>query len=314
MTDVKMRAVYPLVQRAGLDTAALTLVGFAIGCSGIARYRSDVNSASAAFAANPEFSIWSAVVGFEIALRLILFKALWTVRAELRARVGLGCFWAAFVAMLIVAGMFGMAQHIYPVDDSDLNGDFRRRVILQATMLLTISPGLVSIWRIRSWVVRAGSHCALQQLEPLPAGALISDVLYMSRTLQKITVLISAVVVVSILDVAAFRVAYMAHTPTSKAFPLGLVILYGLLLTVVLSFLYLPAYVSFNDYKRRLRDALCPIPAASVPDEAWHATRDRTERLIQLPRGLWESVRSNYAILAPLIASVLSLFLPGIKF
>ncbi|BEL06266.1 hypothetical protein Q0Z83_044570 [Actinoplanes sichuanensis] len=313
MTDVKMKDAYPLIQRAGLDTAALTLVGFAIGC-GIARYQSGATSLSKNFADTPEFAIWSAVVGFEVALRLNLFSALWAVRTEVRARVGTGCVWSAVVAMLIIAGMFRMAEHIYPTVHSGLYGNPYRRAILQVMMLVTIAPGLVSLWRIRSWVIRVGSHCALQQWEPLPVGALIADVLYMTRTLQKITVLISAVVVVSILDVAAFRVAFLAHSPKSTAFPLGLVILYGLLLTVVLSFIYLPTHVSFNDYKRHLRDALCPIPVANVPDEFWHANRDRMERLIQLPRGLWESVRTNYALLAPLIASVLSLFLPGLKF
>lgn len=313
MTDVKMREAYPLLQRVGLDTATLTLVGFAIGC-GIARYDSGLTAESEAFTHTPEFNIWSAVVGFEVALRLNLFSVLWAVRTEVRARAGTGYVWAALAAMLIIAGMFGMAESLYPKIHSGLYGDSQRRVILQILILVTVAPGLVSLWRIRSWVVRAGSHCAVHQLDPLPAGALISDVLYMSRILQKITVLISAVVVVSILDLAAFRVAYLAYMPKSKAFPLGLVILYGLLLTVVLAFIYLPTYVSFNDYKRRLRDALCPVPVASVPDAAWHATRDRIERLIQLPRGLWESIRSNYAILAPLIASVLSFFLPGLKF
>ncbi|MFF5083536.1 hypothetical protein ACFY36_41355 [Actinoplanes sp. NPDC000266] len=308
-----MKNVYQHVQRAGLDTAAMTLVGFAAGC-GIARLGSGATPRSQHFIDTPEFAIWSAVVGFEIALRLNLFSALWIIRAEIRSRVGVGCVWTSFVAILIVAGIFRIAEFIYPTIHSGLHGNGLRRMLLHLSMLITLAPGLVSLWRIRWWISRAHVADTLERPDSPQAGQLISDVLYFNRTLQKILLMISAVVVVSIVDVAAFRIAYLAQAPKTSVFPVGLVVLYGLLLTVVLSFLYLPVYSGFNEYKRQLRDALCPVPAVGVPDEAWHGNRDRTERLLQLPRGPWESLRTNYAVLTPLIASVFSLFLPGIRF
>ncbi|GAA0460071.1 hypothetical protein Ade02nite_14250 [Paractinoplanes deccanensis] len=318
MSDVYQRLweagnVHRHLRRAGLDTAVLTLVGFAAGC-GIARVGSGATASSRDFAASAEFAIWSAMVGFEVALRVNVFGALWSIRTEVRRRAGVGFVWPALVALVIVAVIFHITERIYPLPDSGLEAEDRRRFVLQLMMLVTIAPGLVTFWRIRSWIARAGSQCALRQPHSPPAGQLICDVLYISRIVQKVVVMISAVIVVSILEFAAFRTAFMAQAPSSTNFPVGLVILYGVLLTVVLSFLYFPVYSGFNDYKRQLRDALCPVPAVDVPDERWHAARDRTERLLQLPRGPWESVRSNYAILAPLFASVFSLFLPGVKF
>jgi hypothetical protein len=296
----------------GIVSAFLTLAGFLAGLAAT-RVEAGHTPASARFAGTPEFAIWSIGVGFEVALWVNLWLRMVPLRAEVRARMGRADRWSAVAVILMIAVLLRLSLLLYPPIQSGFYAFLPRRLLLWLGMLLALTPAVVSAWQIRLRLVRLNAG-PFGEPGGRPAGEVIADLLTTTGILHRLLTISSAIVVVSVLDVAAFRNAVLAHAPGYRGFPVNAVLLYGVLLTVVLAFVYIPIYSTLNDHEERLRDTLFPVPADGRPDADWDAARGRLENLLQLSRGPWERIRVGYGVLAPLLGSVLAVFLPGVRF
>jgi hypothetical protein len=107
----------------------------------------------------------------------------------------------------------------------------------------------------------------------------------------------------------ALRGAYVALYPRSKDFPPANVLLYGLLFGLALSVIALPMATAWRNRARKFVDHMCPLPADGRPTVEWVEERARIEQLLHLDISL---VPTLLGVLAPVAASVLAAFLPGI--
>jgi hypothetical protein len=186
-----------------------------------------------------------------------------------------------------------------------------RRSILLIAMLVTLGSAVVSMWRLRGWITVANRTCTKLLTEPAAVGRIITEVIYVQRTMHQILLICSAIVVVGVLELGALRVAVLKNNPAAN-FPESAVLLFGTLFTVVLAFIFLPINAGLNEYKRKILDTLYVMPADGRLEEHWYAGRSRLQRLMRLPASAIESFRAWWAILGPVVGSIVVIFVPGL--
>jgi hypothetical protein len=99
--------------------------------------------------------------------------------------------------------------------------------------------------------------------------ALFAELLDLRRRLQQLLVLGGTVIGAATLATGALRLAVLAWKPNAL-FPPDYPVLYGGFFTVVLAFLYGPAYASIQKQGRAILDGCWPLPPTAKPDETWY--------------------------------------------
>jgi len=287
-----------------------TLIGFVAGIA-LTRAYATATIESALFTDTSSFAVWSILVGFECALWLNIWIGLQPVNTQIKEKLINSPFLPSLLILLLFALLIRVALYFYPSIDSPLYGQFFRSQILHLGTFAALLPGALGAWRIRVWLNQFKDEGAPDAIDSR-AGPILSDLLFAGRALQQFLLFSSAVVVVAVLRVGAFRNAFLDYTARADAFPVDLLLLYGLLFTIVLSFIYLPILARLAECKRQVRETLYPMPDDGRPNEDWYNARDRLGQLLQISRNPIEKIQSTLPIFGPLLGSILALFLPGI--
>jgi hypothetical protein len=120
-------------------------------------------------------------------------------------------------------------------------------------------------------------------------------------------------IVVAIVDAGALRAAFIAYAPDRAAeFPGSNVLLFGALFAVLQAAIGLPLVISWRARARDLVERAYPLRLGSVPADAWATERARLEALLHLDVALLRNPLAALSILAPLVTSVLAVFIPGL--
>jgi hypothetical protein len=116
------------------------------------------------------------------------------------------------------------------------------------------------------------------------------------------------VVSVGVLTTGTLRSAMIqGKYASNEAFPQALVLAYGLFFTLLLIVSYLPAYLIVHRAGNRL---IREYTTGEAPMD-WHEKRTKLKEALNLNGDFQETIKTAIAILAPLIASLVSLALPG---
>jgi hypothetical protein len=294
----------------GLNATTLGALAFAFGIA-VARVGFGAIPESAAFAGTGEFSIWSVVTGFEVAVWAICWMAARSVRVEVDTQLPRAAAWpfVVVIAGLIVAAR--TALFFYPTIDIPLYGMRARQIVLQLVAILAAAPALFGIWRVQAWLRRADSRAALSPVTDLPVGPTVSRVLLVRAALHRLLLILSVMIGAVVFATGALRSAYLAGGLATDGFPPTSVLLFGALLTAALALLFIPVYADLRDFQRRLRERLCPVPMAGLPDEAWHVERERLTVLLRLDSGLVDTLRAATLVLGPFATALVTLFVPA---
>jgi hypothetical protein len=149
-----------------------------------------------------------------------------------------------------------------------------------------------------------------------PAHA-IGDLLYFRTVLQRSLVMLGSIIGAATLGAGALRNAAIASGfKTPEGAPVGYVLLYGALFTLVIALIYIPCYFSLQTRAKELCDLLLPIPTGPRPVDAeglldWSEKRQKLESLLRVGVGVGDSFQAAFGIFAPLASSVLLVLLPN---
>jgi len=120
-------------------------------------------------------------------------------------------------------------------------------------------------------------------------------------------------VVVAIATGGALRAAFVAYAPDRAAeFPGSYVLLFGALFAVLQAAIGLPLVVSWRARARDLVERAYPVRLGGQPTDAWVTGRAQLEALLHLDVALLRNPLTALSILAPLVTSVLAVFIPGL--
>jgi hypothetical protein len=101
---------------------------------------------------------------------------------------------------------------------------------------------------------------------------------------------------------------FLGHAKTSGGGAGGFVILYGLVLSLLVAFIYLPTFATLQRTGTRIRDSIEGLPEPADPMlEARLAKRKALDALLRLQISASASFSVSVAILAPLLASLIGL-------
>lgn len=214
---------------------------------------------------------------------------------------------------LVVAVRFGLRP--YPVIEVPLYGTRVRHTVLRLFAIAAAAPALLGIWRIQAWLRRAGAGLRAARLPPRP-GRVISDLLFAREALRRLMLLFSLMIGAVVAATGALRSARRAAAPPPADFPASDVLRFGGLFTALLALLallFVPMYADLRASRRRMRDALSPIPRHGRPTEDRYAQRERLTALLGLNAGAAEAVQVASLVLGPFLGALVVLFVPDLR-
>ena len=252
------------------------------------------------------------------------------------------------VLMLIVSTAAFSLPHFRRVKQQSRHGELRVCIIIIIVIIYLIisaiaifGPKLVAVpqfiplyffyWRILAlylfaFAAAANCFCGLillgivqrrkgqqVELEATAGGDVIRDILTARSDLRQFlwgaASLITGVVVVSsglrnALD------AYASNYGGDVGVPTVVLLLYGAFFAALLALISVPSYMAVQARARKLSDMLYPVPHDGRPSAEWYAARSSLESLLQLRAGAGQRFAAVLGILAPLIISIISAFIP----
>jgi hypothetical protein len=274
------------------------------------------------FTATPQFGIWVAL----IALQMGLWGALtpWLVRMNLKLRRELGrgrgwqrlgwqdgCYLALLVLLVVVLAILGSTGQPIPASVA-----WRIRWLTRLGLVVVGMPIFTGVWLLQETVTRLGATLAAASRaeetrevtwEPA-ARTVFASMMHKRTVLQQLLLAAGLIIGAATLATGALRLAVLAAVPDAP-FPPAYPLLYGGFFTVVLAFVYLPAYLSLQRLGNSLVDGCWPVPSAK-PDKDWYESRERASAALGLTVSAKDSFQAGAAILAPLLTSVLTVLLP----
>ncbi len=300
-------------KRSGLSATALGAIGFSLGIA-VARVGVGETPHSAAFAKTAEFSVWSAVTGFEVALWAICWTKANGIGREIRSRLPKASIWPFIAVIVALVAALRFALLLYPTLHTPVYGMPIRQAILQSMGILAAAPALFGIWRIQAWLRSPAAEIPspLANVRPL-SGRLISDITFARETLKRLLLILSLMIGAVVFATGSLRSALIAAGTTPSRFPATSVVLFGALFTAMLALLFAPAYVELRDFQRRIRDFISRIPDDGIPPESWYLERERLSALLQLDSSSLEAIRSATLLLGPFFTALVTLFVHDLK-
>lgn len=151
------------------------------------------------------------------------------------------------------------------------------------------------------------------ELESTAGGEVIRDILTARSDLRQFLwgagSLVTGVVVVSS-GIRNTLDAYASNYGVDVGVPAVVLLLYGAFFAVLLALISVPTYIAVQARARKLIDTLYPVPHNGRPSAEWYAARSGLESLLQLRAGTGQRFAAVLGILAPLIISIISAFIP----
>jgi hypothetical protein len=293
---------------------ALAAVGGGLGAFIILYgYPFPTDTASQTFVRQPSFLLWLFFIITLTALLALLAGPLWLSLRPLQAyfkRGRLDIIMSTILTLALLCVPIPVARLLAPIPTPDLQYHSTKIAIILLLALMTVTPGVVGIL-----LVRAGTQAAHAELmaeaPPLDFVDMIRKHLRLRDTLQQYLAVLGLLVGLVTLTTGALRNVQIASGVSEEDYPLTVVLIFGLYYTALLALLYAPTYLALGEAGRTLRDRAFPF---SSLDNLAEDTKKRMqlEELLQLNIRTEQSLRAGIAILAPLLTSLVSVFL-GIK-
>jgi hypothetical protein len=116
------------------------------------------------------------------------------------------------------------------------------------------------------------------------------------------------VVVVAVVATAALRRALIAYDKRDD-YPASSLLLYGAYFSVLISFLFVPAYLAVQEGGHRVVKALAPVSDTEFPDHSWFERRSDLAELLGLGVSVAGVFAAAFAVLTPVASSALATYL-----
>jgi hypothetical protein len=270
------------------------------------------------FVQAPSFITWAfliAVLFSVVSILLIptwqilirLFQHLWVhnpVRMR-RSVISLIIVTIIFLIFLVVFFVLPHNQTIQyfpnPPDPEGIGPRFRLIYIYVALCLLPIFLGMLLLNDVAAQLNEQISTVIKHEKKLFE---FITDYLGYQNLLQNYLIAMAVIAALNpIITAAYFSTGVEMGQYLIEKFPRQGIIIYGLILTMLMLFIYVPTYLNLSQVGRNLRDAVHPISSIENLGDTL-AKREPLEKLLQTKNGLIENLKSGAFSLTPLVASI----------
>jgi hypothetical protein len=281
------------------------------------------------FTSTPQFKTWSALAGALVAVALVIFFYSINILRETRSRFSQDATWKRlFSSYVVFALLVGLVTVIFGNPDTLAVADYTwPRNIFLALGLVASSPSVMGIWVIYWGLSRMKDQIAHVENAQKPPGAsadavhatrqrILSDLLLARTKLLALLSAVGALIGVSVLAVGALRNALLSVKPVGGKpveYPIEYVLINGLFYSALLAVIYIPAYFRLQDRSREYIKMVFPVPAEGHYNSDEYTDRDNLGKLLQIDASVAETLQTGVAIIAPVMATLLSVLLPTPK-
>jgi hypothetical protein len=217
------------------------------------------------------------------------------------------CYFVVFAG--VVLGILRFGGHGGP----DIPIDHWNAITLALLFVgvLGAAPWVVAVWSTHSTLHQAREH--VNALQPVAAQQTHVDLdLELRKLLMYRAVIVKAVsrlltiVLAAVLLSGALRAAVVPRYVSEKDFPTSAILIYGAFFTVALSAAVVPLLVRWRENAKQLVDAAYPPAVNDANGEA----RSSMVQALNINGSLFTFPVTLGALLAPLITSLLSVYIP----
>jgi len=227
--------------------------------------------------------------------------------------------------LLVVVTIIAVSSYIVFQSLNLFNPDTQRRInadlpngvklitaINSACLFLVILPNILGMSLVNAVVREISPRIQdADQFKTDLSFSLINDLLTYRKVLQIFLVISGALLSMIPLIVVALRsVLITIDSQLGKIYPVSYVIFEGLIFTLLLLFIYVPAYLELSIVGQQLRDALYPLDSLDDLKDTLEK-RKALDNLLQTEISLTSNLKSGILTLGPLVSSLLVLL--GIK-
>jgi hypothetical protein len=325
--DPASRAMAKLWRLAGLlGLPLLAVCGFlaGLGVTHLAQAEHGSN-----FTSTPQFKTWSALAGALMAIAFVIFFYSVGILRELHSRFPHEASWKRLLGSYVVFSLLAfLVTIIFGHPDMSAVAEYAApRIIFLVLGLVASGPSVMGIWviywglrRMKDQIVKAGND---QKASSAPTDAvqatkrqILSDLLVSRTKLLALLSAVGALIGVSVLTTGALRNALLSVKPASGKmvdYPIEYVLINGLFYSALLAVIYIPAYFRLQDRSREYIQMVFPVPDEGHYSGDEHTERDNLGKLLQVDASVGETLQTGLAIIAPLMATLLSVLLPAPK-
>jgi hypothetical protein len=224
------------------------------------------------------------------------------------------------IALLIALSSFIVTESLnqfYPEAQGQWNADvpigIQQIININSTLLfLVFLPYLLGMYLIYSVVRNISLKIQdVEQFKKSQSFDVINDLMVYRKMLQVFLIISGALLSMIPLIVIAIRSDLIVAFPGFESiFPVTYVIFGGLTFTLILLFIYVPAYLELSIVGQQVRDTLCPLESIDTLKDTIEK-RKVLDNLLQTEINFTANLKSSVPALGPLISSLLVLL--GIK-
>ncbi len=255
------------------------------------------------FARLPETKVWFVVAATTAGLSL----GAGVMVAESWADLMIGADWQERLAsvLLPIAALavfsYGPRLLAGPLDSPLPNHGSRVALVFLLTGLglLVVGSGMILVGTAAA-DAGAGSIAAAEDS--------IDTLVDHRRTLILFLGVAAFVVVATVVATAALRRALLAHD-SREDYPASTLLLYGAFLSLLISLLFVPAYLALQEAGGRIVDTLAPVTDADFPGRGWFERQSDLRDLLGLDVSVAGVFTAAFAVLTPVASSVLAAYL-----
>lgn len=273
------------------------------------------------FAAAPPYFLWVFLFGVLCCLLTIFFLPLWGMLFHVyrnRVYVHDPVNKKKTRTLLIVQGIFltGVVFTFLQITTStNLQIDLRtytpqghtfRMIFMYLYTFLTALPALLGMFLIHQGAGEVLEKIGDKETADFQFFALIEEVISYRTLLQTYLTFLGIILSLIPLNTAGLRAILVALDPANEQnFPVTNAILFGLIFTLLLLLVYVPAHTALTETSRALRNKLAPLHTLATLKTDLEQ-RKTLDDLLQTNLGLTQNLKTGLITLFPLVTSLIA--------
>jgi hypothetical protein len=279
------------------------------------------------FTSTPQFKTWSALAGALVAIAFVIFFYSVGILRELHSRFPHEATWKRLIGSYVAFSLLAFSVTIiFGHPDTSAVAEYTApRIIFLVLGLVASGPSVMGIWviywgleRMKDQIVAAGNEqkASGASADEAARRQILSDLLVARTKLLALLSAVGALIGVSVLTTGALRNALLSVKPASgkiAEYPIEYVLINGLFYSALLAVIYIPAYFRLQDRSREYIRMVFPVPDEGHYSGNEYTDRDNLGKLLQVDASVGETLQTGLAIIAPLMATLLSVLLPTPK-
>jgi len=194
----------------------------------------------------------------------------------------------------------------FQFEDYVPRGHGERMTFMYAYAFLTTLPALLGMALIHILARHLSEKIESAGRTESQLFPLIAELLPCRTLLQNYLTIVGIILSLIPITTAGLRTILIALDPQNEqSFPITNAILFGLVFTIFLLLVYVPAHLALTETSRKLRDRLCPLDSLATLKEDMEQ-RKALDDLLQTNIGIAQNLKAGFITLSPLIASLIA--------